>query len=143
MKAYSVDLRQRVLAALDRGMTRAQVIDTFAVSLATIKCWRAQQRDTADLTPKTPPGRLRTITVEQHAVLWAQLEADNDATLAMHTQWWNEVHGSMISERTMSRAITRLGWTRKKRRWEPPSVTNSSAKPIASVSRNVRPTNLW
>jgi transposase len=44
MKAYSVDLRQRILAAVDRGMGRAEVAATFGVSLATIKRFVALRR---------------------------------------------------------------------------------------------------
>jgi transposase len=36
MKAYAVDLRHRVLAAVDRGMPRSEVAATFGGSVATI-----------------------------------------------------------------------------------------------------------
>ena len=124
MRAYSLDLRQRVLAALERGMSRQQVVITFGVSLATLKRWLTLQRTAASLTPKASPGRRRTIAVAQQSALWAQLEADPDATLAQHTQRWNTAHSVALSSRTLSRAIQRLGWTRKKRRWEPPSATS-------------------
>ena len=48
MKAYSIDLRERVLAALDRGMPRSQVVSTFQVSLASLKRWHAARRDAGD-----------------------------------------------------------------------------------------------
>jgi transposase len=44
MRAYSLDLRERVLAALDQGMPRAVAVITFAISLATIKRWLARRR---------------------------------------------------------------------------------------------------
>jgi transposase len=131
MRAYSLDLRQRVLAALARGMSRQQVVVTFDVSLATLKRWLTLQRTAAPLTPKTSPGRRRTISVEHQPALWAQLETDPDATLAQHTQRWNTTHGMALSSRTLSRAIARLGWTRKKRRWEPPNATSRPEQPIA------------
>jgi transposase len=46
VKPYSVDLRERVLAALDRGMSRSEVVTTFQVSLASLKRWHAARRDT-------------------------------------------------------------------------------------------------
>jgi transposase len=130
MRAYSIDLRQRVLAALERGMSRQQAVVTFGVSLATIKRWRTLQRTTASLTPKGAPGRRRTIPVAHHAALWSQLEANPDATLAHHTQQWNATHGVELSYRTLGRAIQRLGWTRKKRRWEPPNAMSRHASHI-------------
>ncbi len=130
MRAYSIDLRQRVLAALDRGMTRQQVVITFGVSLATLKRWLILQRNAAPLLPKASPGRRRVIAVEHHVALWQQLEMHPDATLASHAEQWNATHGGSLSSRTLSRAIQRLGWTRKKRRWEPPNVMNRPELPI-------------
>lgn len=134
MKAYSVDLRQRVLAAVDRGMARHVVVTTFGVSLATLKRWLVHRRDQADLTPHSPPGRQPTITVQQHAALWAQLEAHDDVTLATHAQLWNAAAGTSVSQWTIGRAIRRLGWTRKKRRWVPPNGTKLRASSIVSGS---------
>jgi transposase len=122
MCAYSVDLRERVLNAVERGMPRQEVVSTFDVSLATIKRWLARQRTGTGLTPMAPTGRRRTILLEQHAALWAQLEAHRDATIATHTRRWNEMYATTVSMWTMGRAIRRLGWTYKKRRWEPPNV---------------------
>jgi transposase len=127
MKAYSVDLRQRVLAAVDRGMARTEVAATFGVSLATIKRLVALRRTRGELTALHPSGRRRTIPPAQHHALWAQLEADPDATIAMHTERWNATHGTTLSQWTVGRAIRRVGWTRKKRRWVPPSATSSTA----------------
>ncbi len=130
MRAYSVDLRQRVLTALDRGMPRQQVVATFGVSLATLKRWLVLRRTAATLTPTTSSGRSRTIPVAQHAAVWAQLEAHPDATLEHHTHVWNTTYGMALSSRTLGRAIARLGWTRKKRRWVQPSAMTTLAPPI-------------
>ena len=137
MKAYSVDLRQRILAAIDHGMPRQQVVTTFGVSLATIKRLLTRRRDLGDLTPTSPPGRHRSIPAAQHAALWAQLEAHRDATLETHTQVWNAAQGTAVSRWTLGRAIKRLGWTRKKRLWVPPSATNRSGPTTASGSSNM------
>jgi transposase len=86
-----------------------------------------------DLAAQRPSGRRRTIPPTQHAALWAQLEADPDATIALHTERWNATHGTTLSQWTVGRAIRRLGWTRKKRRWVPPSATSNSAVPIKTA----------
>lgn len=56
MKAYSVDLRQRGLAAVDRGMRRADIAATFGVSVATIKRLIALRRTQPDLMAQRPTG---------------------------------------------------------------------------------------
>ena len=133
MKAYSLDLRQRIVRTAGRGMSRAQIATTFAVSLSTVQRLLARKRRNAEdtLTAQTPPGRRRTISSDQHATLWAQLEANRDATREVHTQLWNATQATSVSEWTVGRAIRRLGWTRKKRRWEPPSGTSRPELPTA------------
>ncbi len=117
MKAYSVDLRERVLSALDRGMPRSEVVTTFQVSLASLKRWLAARRDTGDFAPQPPTGGFEaTITLDQHQELRAQVAAFPDATLAEHATRWNAAHPTSISQWTIGRAIRLLGLTRKKSR---------------------------
>ncbi len=136
MKAYSVDLRQRIVAAANRGMPRVEIATTFGVSLSTVQRLVARRRQNAqdDLIAQSPPGRRRTLSPEHHAALWAQLEANADATIEQHTHLWNKTHEAAVSQWTIGRALRRLGWTRKKRRWVPPSVMSSSAPRTASAS---------
>jgi transposase len=115
MKAYSVDLRTRVLAALDRGMPRKEAVTTFRVSLPSIKRWIATYKATGSVAPRaTRGGPALTITPVQEQELRVQLEAFPDSTLAEHAQHWNAAHGTSLSRWTLGRAIARLGWTRKK-----------------------------
>lgn len=115
MKAYSVDLRTRVLAALDRGMPRAEIVTTFPISMATLKRWLALRRTQGHLTPRVPPGLPPTITPDQEMTLRAQLAQYPDATLAEHAAMRNTTHGTTLSQWTLGRAIRRLEWPRKKR----------------------------
>ncbi len=45
MNAYSKDLRLRVLAAVDRGMSRKEVVKTFGISLATAGRYLRRRRE--------------------------------------------------------------------------------------------------
>ncbi len=116
MKGYSVDLRQRVLAAVERGMPRHAIVQTFGVSLGTIKRLLVKQRSGDSLVPHAPPGRSAIIAPHQYAALQAQLDTHPDATIAQHAELWNAAHGTPLSQWTVGRAIRRVGWTRKKRR---------------------------
>jgi transposase len=127
MNAYSKDLRLKVLAAVDRGTPRKEVVETFGVSLAALKRWLKRRREGAQyLEPKPSPGRTPRIlaTQEERRVLWEQLEENDDATLERHCEIWEECRGVRVSVPTMSRAVRKLGWTFKKSRWWPPSETN-------------------
>ena len=56
MKAYSKDLRLKVLDAVDRGMPREEVARILGVSLPSIKRWLKRRRETGDVEPSPIPG---------------------------------------------------------------------------------------
>ena len=114
MKAYSEDLRAKVLRAVDQGHPRAQIVQLFGVSLATLKRYLKQRRETGKLAPKPIPGRPPKKLAPLQAELVAQLQAHDDVRLEDHCQLWEQTHGVRVSTATMSRAIKRVGWTRKK-----------------------------
>ena len=115
MKAYSLDLRERVVRAVDLGYKRADIIKLFGVSRATIKRYLKQRRETGLLSRKPIPGRPAKKGTPLQTGLVAQLESHPDATLEMHCQVWEQTSGVRVSTSMMSRAIRRVGWTRKKK----------------------------
>ena len=115
MRAYSKDLRVRVLDAVDRGAPRREVAAQFQVSLRTIKRWLYRRRELGHLAVSPRPGAPARKMGPLRAGLLPQLEAQPDATLAEHCAQWEQATGVRVSTATMSRVITRdLGWTRKK-----------------------------
>jgi transposase len=116
MKPYSEDLRERVVAAVERGEKRAAVVETFRVSLPTVKRWLKQRRETGSLAPKPIPGPSAVKGDALVEALPVRLAEHADATLEEHCTWWEETTEVTVSTATMSRAITALAWTRKKRR---------------------------
>jgi transposase len=119
MKAYSVDVREQVLRAVDQGYRREEIVKLLGVSRATIKRYLKQRRETGTVTPKAIPGRPPKKLGPLQAELVAQLQAHNDLSLEAQCRLWEQNHGVRVSTTTMSRAIKRVGWTRKKRRWVP------------------------
>lgn len=115
MRAYSRNLRQGILRAVEQGKPRAENSKTFAVSRSTIKRYLKLRRETGDVKPKTIPGRPSKKGTALYIELLPQLEAHPDATLAEHCQFWEATHGIQVSSATMSRAMKRLNWTRKKK----------------------------
>jgi transposase len=116
MKAYSQDLRQRVLRAIDAGQSQAEVAKTFTVSVATIKRYLKQRRETGHVKPKAIPGRPAKKGAVLQAHLLAQLEAHPDARREEHCQMFEASYGLKVSPASISRARMALGWTRKKKR---------------------------
>lgn len=119
MKAYSPDLRERILRALDGGMSPSEIARVFDVGLSTVKRYARQQRETGSLIPKPIPGRPARISAAEHAALRAQIEAYPTASLARHCELWEQAHGTRVSTATMSRVIRRIGWTYEDGCWVP------------------------
>jgi transposase len=115
MKAYSQDLRQRVLRAIDQGKKQAEVAEMFVISTATIKRYLKARRESGHVLPKPIPGRPSIKGAALQADLFDQLGANPDATRVQHCQMWEARTGIRVSPASISRARMALGWTRKKR----------------------------
>ena len=125
MNAYSLDLRLKVLDAVDRGIPRKEVVRTFGVSMPTLERYLRRRREGTGLAPGRSPGRTPSIcaSVEERRMLWKQLEENDEATLERHCELWEKKRKVRVSISTMSRAVRKLGWTFKKGHWEPLSET--------------------
>ena len=114
MRAYSTDLKERLVRAVADGQPMREAARRFGVAVTTVKRAVVQQRETGSLERKPIPGRPRMIQGEQEALLRARLEAAPEATVLEHCAWWAEQYGQHLNEVAMWRAIRRLGWTHKK-----------------------------
>jgi transposase len=139
MRALSLDLRQRIAAAIaqsDRDLltTYQDIADRFAVSVATVERLARKRREGKDLTPGVSTGRKPLVAPEQEGAL-AQLVASRpDWTLQELAEAWERQHGGeRLSLSAMSRTLRRLGFTYKKRAASPASETRSSAERSASA----------
>ena len=110
MRAYSQEVRQQVLRAVDEGQSRAQIIDRFQVSRATIKRYLKQRRETGTVLPRPIPGRPPKKGVALQRGMQELLEAHPGASQQDYCQWWEAEHGMHVSRASMSRAIHALGW---------------------------------
>ncbi len=111
-KAYSYDLRQKVINAIQLdGMRKSEAAQIFQLSRNTIDLWLKRQAATGDYQAKSnrPQRTVNKITDWQAFTAFAQTHADRTQA-EMATLWAGE-----ISTRSMSRALQRIGWTRKKR----------------------------
>ncbi len=114
MKAYSLDLRERIVAAVDAGRPQGAVAQRFGVSLATVGNYLRLRRERGGLAPRPRVGGQPEIAPDRYPLLLAQLEAAPDATLAQHCATWAAEQGQVVSVSTMWRATQRVGWTYKK-----------------------------
>ena len=115
MKPYSKDLRLKVLAAVDRGMPRAEAARVFGVSVPTIKRYLKLRRETGDVEPKPVPGPEASKGALLEAALPGRVRANPDLTLEEHRELLEEAKEVRVSAASVSRALKRLGLPLKKR----------------------------
>lgn len=125
MKAYSVDLRRKIVKAVLSGRPKAQVARTFGVGISTVKRYTTKAQGGESLLPKRPPGKRRKLGEVATTLLAQDLQARPAATLQHRREYLERVAGVGASEPTISRAIRRLGWSRKKDRWVRQNATSS------------------
>jgi transposase len=130
MNAYSEDLRKKIVEAVEeRGMPKAEeAAYTFGVGISSVKPVKryvATARAGKSLAPKKRPGSKPKLEQGARRLLEADLEERPAATLPQRREFLGRVAGVEVSESTVSRMLKRLGWSRKKDRWERRSATSS------------------
>jgi transposase len=104
-----MDLRERVVAAVDAGMTQSQAAERFGVSLRTVERYLARRRTTGSLAAtQQRHGREPRVRRRLQAWLPTRLDAAADATLAEHVAAFVAGGGQPVSLASMSRAIASL-----------------------------------
>ena len=124
MNAYSEDLRRKVVEALRRGTGKIEAARLFGVSLSSVKRYAKMADEGYPLAPKRRPGSQPKIGEDAKRLLESDLEGRPAATLWERREHLRRVAGVRVSESTVSRMLKRLGWTRKKDRWERASATS-------------------
>jgi transposase len=125
MSGYSVDLRRRIVSAVEGGMPKAQAARTFSVSLSSVKRYAEKAQRGGSLVPKKPPGAAPKLDEKAMKLLEEDLRERPFASLRERCEYIEAMTGLSVSRSTMCRAIARIGPTRKKGGDRPPSATSS------------------
>src|SRR5215212_10147850 len=125
MNAYSEDLREKIVEALGRGTTKSEAVRTFGISRSSVKRYAKLAKEGRPLAAKKRPGLKPKLGQAARKVLEEDLEERPAATLRQRREFLRAVAGVSVSESTVSRMLRRLGWSRKKDRWERRSATSS------------------
>ena len=124
MNAYSEDLRKKIVEAVDRGMPKIEAARTFGVGISSVKRYVATYCEGRSLAPKKRPGSKPKLDKGARKLLEADLEERPTATLPQRREFLRRACGVEVSDSTVSRMLGRLGWTRKKDRWERQNATS-------------------
>jgi transposase len=122
-RALSVDLRERVMAAVDGGMSCRAAAARFGVGVSSAIRWRQQQLAKGDLLPGRPGGNVRSSAIDAHrAFLLSLVEEQSDLTLDEIREAL-AARGTPVSIAAVWRFFDRHQITRKKSRSTRPSRT--------------------
>ena len=113
-KAISEDLRLRVLKMYRGGKTAAETAAHYDVCERSVYRWDKQEKKTGSLASgRVRSGRKGKIAIDKRFEEFAMATAHQ--TLQQMADRWNALAEEHVSQMAMSRAVKKLGWSRKKR----------------------------
>ncbi len=112
MRAYSVDLRERVVKAVKTGQSQRSVAKRYDLSRRSVR--RYLQREASGKLAADPrPGKARALGETKCEVLRRQVEAHADWTLEQRAEALAEETGITLKKSALSSYLKRLGITHK------------------------------
>ena len=131
MRAYSMDLRERVLHDSDAGMPAAAVASKYRVSASWVRRLKHRRRETGEVAPRQQRYGRHPVLASQLHTLAALIREQPDRTLAD----LQVALGTSASLATIWRAVKQLGFTVKKRYARPNTIAPTSRPPARSGRR--------
>jgi transposase len=101
MRAYSEDLRKKIVAAIERGMPKTQAARLFDVSLSSVKRYSRIASQGDSLTPKKSPGRPRKADEKARALLEEDVKERPAATISQRRRFLEHLTGTTLSDSTV------------------------------------------
>ena len=134
--SYSLDLRERVFGAWQRGeSSQPQIAARFGVSVSFVRDLSRRWRESGGVAPKAHGGgRKPSVDAVAAEAIKAAVDARNDATIEEHRQSL-AAKGHRLAHSTRGHWLLKLRLTRKKRRSATTSATPSAFKACAKPSK--------
>jgi len=121
--AYSQDLRERVMAAVDGGLGVYSAAPMFRVSVSYIYKALSRRRATGDVTAHKSGGGPKSKLAAYDEALRAQVTRKADITLVELQTWLANDHAVKVSVGCLWARLRHLGLTLKKSRNAPQNRT--------------------
>jgi transposase len=125
MKAYSEDLRQKVVQAVQqRGTSKSEVARLFGISLSSVKRYTRLADRGESLTPRKGGGRPPIADDATRKLLEEDIRTRPAATVKERRRFLKSFAGKSLSEPSLRRLLKRMGFSRKKGLWGRSKATN-------------------
>ena len=112
----SADFRERLVTAIDAGLSPGEAARLFGVDLSTVYRWRRRAHRGESLGEKPRSGRPPKLDPARYPELRALVLTQPDATLPEHAARLSATTGITLSPSHLSRLLHRLGLPLKKNR---------------------------
>jgi transposase len=111
-KAYSDDFRRKVMQAIELdGLKKCEASLLFNISRNTINLWLQRKAETGDVKPKPRTASQQNCKIGDWEKFRTFVKKHGDKTQSEMAQLWE----GGISQRTISRALLKIGHSRKKK----------------------------
>lgn len=114
MRAYSLDLRERIIAAHSEGISIRKIARQYKVNKGTVSNLIKLKRETGKINPKPARGGKQSQLATKEKELAEMVEKYSDYTLEEYCECWDEQTGVRVSASTMCRQLKKLKLTIKK-----------------------------
>ena len=114
MSGYSLDLREKIVESIKKGVPKAETARRFGVDRATVKRYCKQLDERGTLEPRKAPGRAPKVDEKATKLLLEDLQQRPWATHSQRAEFLYAVSGVSVSEATVCRAVRRVRRSRKK-----------------------------
>lgn len=115
MKAYSIDLREKIVKAYSQGnISIRKVAERFGVAKSFVQKLLKLNKNQGHVEPRKPGGTLKGKLDESEAQLAAMVEKYPDKTLLEYCEYWGTNYNQWVSTSTMCRALQKQKLTLKK-----------------------------
>ena len=114
MRAYSLNLRERIIAAHLEGISIRKIAKQYKVNKGTVSNLIKLRRETGQIKPKPVRGGKQSQLAANQKELAEMVEKYSDYTLEEYCEYWDEKTGVRVSTRNMCRQLKKLKLTIKK-----------------------------
>jgi transposase len=124
MSAYSMDLREKIVESVKKGVPKTETARRFGVDRATVKRYCKFLDERGTLEPGKAPGRAPKLAKKARKLLVEDLEQRPWATHSQMAEYLFAVCGVRVSEATVCRTLGRLSHSRKR---DPKGLRNATS----------------
>ncbi len=131
----SIDLRKRVIDAVDKGMYKSKAAEIFKVSRRVIYNWLVLRAKTNSLAPKVDYQKGHSHKIEDWKQFKIFAEKNKHKTIREMAIEWQKLINNNVSETTIQRALKKINYTSKKKLLAMQKQSKNSVNNISKKSK--------